>query len=57
MVFVEFKKSGEPPTALQEFEQRRLRDMGFIAVIIDNIEQGEEFFEGLEADELRFGMW
>ena len=41
IIFVEFKRSGKPLTELQAKELGDLVELGFLAVKIDNIEDGE----------------
>jgi len=48
IIFIEFKRPGAKPTELQLIEQELLIKMGFIAVFIDNIEEGELLFDFLE---------
>lgn len=44
-VFVEFKAPGRKPTRLQRWWQRRLKQLGFDAHVIDNGEDGCALFE------------
>lgn len=44
-MFVEFKQTGKKPTALQAKEMRKLREHGFRVVVIDDVEQGREYFD------------
>ena len=41
IIFVEFKRSGKKPTELQQLEIDNWLDSGFLAISIDNIEDGE----------------
>ena len=40
--FVEFKRPGGKPTALQEAWHRKLRSLGFEVYVIDNVEDFEK---------------
>lgn len=41
--FVELKSTGKKPTKLQELFIQKLRDLGFIAVVIDTIDKLNAF--------------
>ena len=43
LVFVELKRPGGTPRPLQEFRHRQLRDMGFTVLVIDRMDQIQEF--------------
>jgi hypothetical protein len=47
-VFVEFKAPGAKPTALQMKWLSTLADQGFMVAWVDSIEDGVDFFAGLE---------
>jgi hypothetical protein len=44
--FVELKKPGERPDPHQRHEHKRLRDRGFVVLVLDSIEAIDEFLEG-----------
>lgn len=48
IVFVEFKAPDEKASELQKIELDKLEGKGFIAVLIDNIEDGQLLFKFLE---------
>ena len=45
--FVELKSTGKKPTKLQEIFLQKLRDLGFIAVVIDTIDKLNAFMATL----------
>ncbi len=45
--FVELKSTGKKPTKLQELFIQKLRDLGFIAVVIDTIDKLNAFMATL----------
>ena len=48
--FVELKSTGKKPTKLQELFIQKLRDLGFIAVVIDTIDKLNAFMATLDFD-------
>lgn len=45
MYFIELKKEKEKPTALQEWQAKRIRDLGFEALTIDGKRKVDELIE------------
>lgn len=45
--FVEFKRKGEHPRALQEHVHSKLRNAGAVVHVIDDIQQGKELIDEL----------
>lgn len=43
--FVEFKSTGQKPTALQLLQLQRLTELGFDCHVIDSIEDGRALFD------------
>jgi len=41
VIFCEFKREGQKPTAPQQREHQRLRDQGVNVFVIDNVKDGE----------------
>lgn len=46
-VFVEFKGENGKLSVLQEKEIKLLKSMGFTVAVIDNVEEGKEFFDSI----------
>ena len=44
-VFVEFKRKGLKPTALQARDHERRRKNGFVVLVIDEVEAGKQIIE------------
>ncbi|MBV6633863.1 MAG: VRR-NUC domain-containing protein [Alphaproteobacteria bacterium] len=47
IVFIEFKRFGKKPTELQGFIIRKLLGLQFQVTVVDNIEDGKAFIDGL----------
>lgn len=45
LFFIEFKRDGGKPTAMQEREAMRISECGFIVYLVDNVEQGKEIID------------
>lgn len=45
IAFVELKAPGKKPTALQELQQNRIRDLGFSVSVIDSKSGVDEFIQ------------
>lgn len=43
--FIEFKRRGERPTSNQEREHLKLRNLGYLVEVVDNIEQGKKVID------------
>lgn len=45
VAFIEFKRRGERPTPNQEREHLKLRNLGYLVEVVDNIEQGKKVID------------
>ena len=45
VAFIEFKRGGERPTPNQEREHTKLRSLGYIVEVVDNIKQGKKVID------------
>lgn len=43
--FIEFKRKGAKPTAAQEREHCKLRQMGFVVHVVDDIDRGKRLID------------
>ena|SRR6185295_623741 len=41
VLFIEFKREGKEPRKIQEYIGNKIRAMGFVVLVIDNIEDGK----------------
>jgi len=49
--FIEFKRGGCKPTVPQQREHQRLRDLGFMVDVIDNVGDGENILMIMDSKE------
>ena len=47
-IFVELKAPGKEPTPIQLLQQKKLRDLGFIVLVIDSKTKVDEFIKSCE---------
>jgi hypothetical protein len=56
IVFVELKAPGKKPTALQQYQHDRLRDLGQLVVVIDSREKVDTLMECIEEGILEYAI-
>jgi hypothetical protein len=56
IVFVELKAPGKKPTALQQYQHDRLRDLGQLVVVIDSREGVDALMECIEEGILEYAI-
>jgi hypothetical protein len=56
VVFVELKAPGKKPTALQQYQHDRLRDLGQLVVVIDSREKVDTLMECIEEGILEYAI-
>ena len=48
VAFLEVKRPGQKPTPIQQYRLKSLRDLGFTATWVDNIDDGKQFIKELK---------